>query len=82
MKKLLYLILLLAHGASAFHIVGGEIEFITIRPGTYRINVIQYFDEAQIMNPGPEGQITVYIYRNSDNALMSTHDLLLGTPQE
>ncbi len=82
MKKLLYLIFLLAHGASAFHIVGGEIEFITIRPGTYRINVIQYFDEAQIMNPGPEGQITVYIYRNSDNALMSTHDLLLGTPQE
>ena len=31
-------------------------------------------------NPGPEGQITVYIYRSSDNALMSTHELLLGTP--
>ena len=75
MKRLLYLIFLLAQPAVAFHIVGGEIEFITLRNGTYRINVVQYFDKAQIENPGPEAEATVYIYRNSDNKLMSTHTL-------
>lgn len=57
--------------SNAFHIVGGEIEFIYISDGVYRINLIQYFDEAQEQNPGPDSQVTVYIFRNGDNILMS-----------
>ncbi|MFK7954134.1 MAG: gliding motility-associated C-terminal domain-containing protein [Ekhidna sp.] len=67
--------------SNAFHIVGGEMEFIYVSDGVYRINVIQYFDEAQENNPGPEGQVTVYIFRNGDDQLMSTHDLNLFTQE-
>ncbi len=67
--------------AKAFHIVGGELEFIYLSDGTYRINLIQYFDEAQTFNPGPEAFITVYIFRNSDNELMSTHLLPLSAQE-
>ncbi len=59
----------------AFHIVGGEIEFIYLSDGLYRINLIQYFDEAQEDNQGAEPFVQVYIFRNSDNQLMSTHIL-------
>ena len=59
----------------AFHIVGGEIEFIYLEDGLYRINLIQYFDEAQEDNQNPDGTVTVYIFRNSDNRLISTHIL-------
>jgi hypothetical protein len=75
MKKLVYLFCFMAHGAYAFHIVGGEIEFITLQPGRYQINVVQYFDEAQQENPGPEAAVEVYIFRSSDDELMSTHVL-------
>jgi gliding motility-associated-like protein len=83
MRKLLitgclFLSLGIAH---AFHIVGGEIEFIYLSDGVYRINLIQYFDEAQNQNPGPDQFVTVYIFRNGDNQLMSTHTLQL-TGQE
>lgn len=50
--------------SSAWHIVGGEIEFITIEPGVYRINLIQYFDRAQDDNPGPDPSVTVYLFSN------------------
>ena len=82
MKKILYLILLWAHSATAWHIVGGEIEFITLQAGRYKINVIQYFDAAQTENPGPEGMITVFIYRNADDEFMSSHDLPFIIQQE
>ena len=49
--------------ARAFHIVGGEIEFIYLGDGLYRINLIQYFDEAQNQNPGPDTFADVYIFR-------------------
>ena len=62
---------------NAFHIVGGEMEFIYVSDGVYRINLIQYFDEAQNNNPGPESQVTVYIFRNGDDQLISTHELSL-----
>jgi len=77
MKKIgLYLLLAISFfSTSAFHIVGGEIEFIYLSDGTYRINLIQYFDEAQDQNPGPDPFVTVYIFRNSDNQLISTHQL-------
>ena len=61
--------------SQAFHIVGGEIEFVYISDGVYRINLIQYFDQAQTFNPGPEPAVTVSIFRNGDNQLMSTHTL-------
>jgi len=78
MRKALFVIALLVGFASkAFHIVGGEIEFITLRAGLYKINVVQYFDEAQVENPGPEGAVEVYIYSNFDNSLISTHFLRL-----
>ncbi|MEQ9468560.1 MAG: gliding motility-associated C-terminal domain-containing protein [Ekhidna sp.] len=77
MKRVLItgLFILMASMSFAFHIVGGEIEFIYLGDGLYRINLIQYFDEAQSQNPGPDGSVTVYIFRNGDNQLMSTHIL-------
>ncbi|WP_424963260.1 gliding motility-associated C-terminal domain-containing protein [Ekhidna sp.] len=77
-KLLITFCLVLSIGIShAFHIVGGEMEFIYVSDGLYRINLIQYFDEAQFQNPGPDPFVTVYIFRNSDNQLMSTHTLNL-----
>ena len=70
--------LILSIGISnAFHIVGGEIEFLYISDGLYQINLIQYFDHAQDQNRGPDLNVTVYIFRNGDNQLMSTHTLPL-----
>ena len=62
---------------NAFHIVGGEIEFIYLSDGLYRINLIQYFDEAQNDNPGADPFVTIFIFRNGDDQLMSTHTLPL-----
>ena len=53
----------------SFHIVGGEIEFITVRPGVYRINLIQYKDEAQTENPGYDSNVTIFFFSNKDDAL-------------
>ncbi|MEO9485698.1 MAG: gliding motility-associated C-terminal domain-containing protein [Ekhidna sp.] len=80
MKKfLITCCLILTIGISnAFHIVGGEIEFIYVRDGVYRINLVQYFDQAQNQNPGPDPFVTVSIFRNGDNVLMSSHTLQLG----
>jgi len=74
--------LMLFYGLEAFHIVGGEIEFITIEPGVYRINLIQYRDEAQQQNTEPDPSVTVYIYSNKDNRLVSTHLLPLSSVSE
>lgn len=82
-KLLITFCLVLSIGIShAFHIVGGEMEFIYISDGLYRINLIQYFDEAQFQNPGPDPFVTVYIFRNSDNQLMSTHTLNLSFQED
>ncbi len=83
MKKILLTILLgiFLIPLKANHIVGGEIEFLYVSDGVYRINLIQYFDEAQFLNPGPEGAIEVVIFRSSDNVEMSAHTLFL-TSQE
>ncbi len=63
--------------ASANHIVGGEIEFIYLQDGLYRIQVIQYFDVANPVNPGPEPSVLVSIFSNRNDGLVSTHQLLL-----
>ena len=76
-KAWIFCIALVANYVSANHIVGGEIEFITLSPGSYRINIIQYFDQAQSVNQGPEGSATVYIFSNRTNEVVSSHLLLL-----
>jgi len=55
----------------AFHIVGGELEMIHVEGFTYEINLVQYFDKNQQFNPGAEDNIRVFIYRNSDQLLMT-----------
>lgn len=67
--------LVFAYGIYAFHIVGGEIEFITVEPGHYRINLIQYFDKAQNDNPGPDPTVTIYIFSNKDDRFISSHTI-------
>ncbi|MFY0686592.1 MAG: gliding motility-associated C-terminal domain-containing protein [Cyclobacteriaceae bacterium] len=79
MKRIsfLFVCFLLAWRLNAFHIVGGEIEFITEEIGLYRLNVIQYFDELQNRNQGPEPQIAVYIYNNRTHEVVHTQQLSL-----
>lgn len=83
MKKILLVLLfgVCLISLKANHIVGGEIEFRYVRDGVYRINLIQYFDDAQAINPGPEPSINVYIFRNSDDVQMSIHTLVLSSQE-
>lgn len=75
MKKiaLLFCVLTLVLPLHANHIVGGEIEFITIEPGRYRINLIQYRDEAQTENTPDDidGSVTVSLFSNKDNRFIT-----------
>ncbi|MEM9325621.1 MAG: gliding motility-associated C-terminal domain-containing protein [Bacteroidota bacterium] len=74
MRKVLGLLLtFVAITGQANHIVGGEIEFIHLRNNEYRIQIVQYFDDANPINPGPEATATVRIFRNGDNSLVSQH---------
>ncbi len=77
MKKLLIsgVLIFLTNTVQAFHIVGGEIEFVYLSAGVYRINLIQYFDLDQSRNPRPDRSVAVHVYRNGDNRLMSIHRL-------
>ncbi|MFY0605128.1 MAG: gliding motility-associated C-terminal domain-containing protein [Cyclobacteriaceae bacterium] len=70
MKKLIvYIIAILSVCfAQAFHIVGGEIEFLTLEPGRYRVTLIQYKDEAQTENPFYDPDLVVAIYSNKDDS--------------
>ncbi|MFY0599648.1 MAG: gliding motility-associated C-terminal domain-containing protein [Cyclobacteriaceae bacterium] len=69
MKKILILLSLSVAWISAksFHIVGGEIEFITIRPGLYQVNLIQYRDEAQDQNNSIQPNVTLRLFSNKDD---------------
>lgn len=84
MKKIFLttIALLVAFWLHAFHIVGGEIEFITLEPGSYRINLIQYRDEAQDQNPSPDAEVTVYIFSNKTDELISVHTLPFASVTE
>lgn len=68
MKRILFIFctILAFARASAYHIVGGEIEFITVKAGHYRINLIQYRDEAQVSNPTPDASVTVVMFKNGN----------------
>ncbi len=79
MKKSLFglISILLSVQALSYHIVGGEIEFITIEPGLYRISLIQYRDEAQLNNPNPDESVTVTMFSNRTHETMRTFFLPL-----
>ncbi len=68
----------LSSGSSlANHIVGGELELTHVQGFRYNLNLIQYFDQAQTANPGPEPSLIAYIYRKSDNEFMRRDTLYL-----
>ncbi|XOV91470.1 MAG: gliding motility-associated C-terminal domain-containing protein [Bacteroidota bacterium] len=70
MKKFLSFIIctFLFLSCKSFHIVGGEMSFETIKPGVYKITLIQYYDEAQTINNTYDGAASVYIFSNKDNS--------------
>jgi len=74
---LLLILLTVSLFSTANHIVGGEIEFVFLGNGQYRIQVIQYFDDANEINPGPEPSVIVSIFSNRDDRLVSNHELFL-----
>ncbi len=67
-KHFLFVLLgLLVFSGQSFHIVGGEIEFITKQAGRYQINLIQYKDEAQKDNPTYDDQVRLVMFSNKDH---------------
>ncbi|MEQ9220933.1 MAG: gliding motility-associated C-terminal domain-containing protein [Cyclobacteriaceae bacterium] len=70
MKRFLLFItvFILWYTTEAFHIVGGEISFETIRPGLYRITLIQYYDEAQTDNNTYDAFASVHMFSNKDGS--------------
>ena len=56
----------------ASHIVGGEFELRHLENYQYRLILIQYFDDATGNPEAEDIDAPVYIFRKSDNALMST----------
>lgn len=84
MKRLLLSLTLLLglFSARAYHIVGGEIEFIYLSDGLYRINLIMYIDQVQEGNPNgfltpPNNAVNVFMFRNGDNVLVNNFVLPL-----
>lgn len=86
-KHLTFLVFLfvLTFNSSANHIVGGEIELIHIRGFTYDINLIQYFDEAQLGGSSfftpPDPSLLVYIYNKAADILVDTFRLQMVSMQ-
>ncbi|MEM7107892.1 MAG: hypothetical protein AAF519_06675 [Bacteroidota bacterium] len=80
--------ILATFGALGSHIVGGEFELLHVQDFQYRLNMILYFD-AIFGNPGAlDNQVTVDIYRKSDDQrirtvtlpLIQTSDVLYSNP--
>jgi hypothetical protein len=68
----------------ASHIVGGEFELLHLQGNQYRLNLIYYFDVNNNNFNGvapevSEPSLTAYIYRKSDDHLMTTAKLLFDT---
>ena len=80
-KSLLGLILLVgSFSASATHIVGGEIEVsrVSTTNPIYQFKLVLYFDKVN-GNPGAtDDDVTLGIYRKSDNRLMRTVSIPLA----
>ena len=67
--------MLMAFGARATHIVGGEIELEYRYDNFYQLRLIQYFDNFY-GNPGAEdAQVIVYIFSKSNSQLLGTYTL-------
>lgn len=72
MKKLLlvFLFLMMLIPARASHIVGGEFELLYISGNTYRINLILYFDRQNGSTGARDPNVTISIFRMSNNGVM------------
>lgn len=68
--------------ASANHIVGGEIEFITISPGRYRLNLIQYRDDAQTENDTILPAYDIYLFPNASKQIKHIQQVTLQSVEE
>lgn len=62
---------------AANHIVGGELELVHVQGFRYNLNLVQYFDQAQTANPGPEPSLVAYIFRKADNFFVRRDTLFL-----
>lgn len=73
MKRCVLLFLILLAGkfsGFASHIVGGEFELLHIRDFRYRLNMLLYFDDLNGASGARDPQVTVNIFRKSDNVFM------------
>lgn len=61
--------------SKASHIMGGEIQLIHIDGLTYRMNLIQYFDSHQQINPGGDEKLTVYIFQKFNDSFVDSLNL-------
>jgi hypothetical protein len=79
MRKLVLIIttIIFSLNLQAFHIVGGEIELVHLEDFNYQLNLIQYFDRAQSDNTTPDGSVTVFVFRNSDDSFIQQFTLPL-----
>lgn len=69
--------LLLVHFcAHASHIVGGEFELLYLQNYSYRLSLILYSDDINIIDPAAiDPQAEIHIWRKSDNTLIRTYVL-------
>ena len=82
--KLLFTILvtiIFSITAYATHIVGGEMEITHISNNTYRLGLIIYFDEVNGEQGAKDNNVTVYVFRKSDNQLVTSYTLPLLNQQ-
>lgn len=84
MKKIIILVVaFMAFGdVTADHIVGGELEFTTLRAGLYRIKLIQYRDEVQTNNEVVVNRYVVYMFSAKDDALVFRDTLVRRAYEE
>jgi len=76
------LLVMLSRPAFSTHIVGGEMELEHVGDFNYVLRLIQYFDEVN-GNPGArDPQISVSIFRNSDDFLMRIITMPLTSTQD
>ena len=75
--KLVFFVFLLPATAFATHIVGGELYLIDRKTSDYRftLGLNLYFDDINGNPQAEDAQITVSIYRKSDNELMGNYVL-------
>ena len=73
--RLLIILLFFTFSSFATHIVGGEIELLHLDASSYRLSLIQYFDDVNGLPDAEDQRITLYIFRKNDNSLMKSVSL-------